>query len=276
MYFSNAATISAFPAPALRSVSSLRRPHREKDGSAIPILAVLGQSDAAWPRLRRSGRAAPGKGLVGRQVRHGGGARPHRLPGEERSWPVPAPSARLLASLDGDPGGREDQGRCDGDQRFQPCEPHHLDHSFGKSGDRHRHGAGRGRTRHEPGRILDERRGHRGRSFAGHLGPEHRGGRSEPAPTRRSRSRCRPRNRRLSTVPTGQPSRRRLLVRQALQVAEYDRRALALGEAADLSSRIASRSARPGSGAGPATASTPPVSRLRCREVARAVRRRGG
>ena len=33
--FSSAATISAFPAPALRSISSLRRPHMEKDGSAI-------------------------------------------------------------------------------------------------------------------------------------------------------------------------------------------------------------------------------------------------
>ena len=34
-------------------------------------------------------------------------------------------------------------------------------------------------------------------------------------------SRCRPRDRRLSTVPTGQPSRVRLLVRQTLQVAKY-------------------------------------------------------
>ena len=113
----------------------------------------------------------------------GTAASPAPAVGEERSWPVPAlPRRGLLASLDGDPGGREDQGRRDGDQRFQPCKPHHPDHSFGKSGDRRRHGAGRGRTRHEPGRLLEERRGHRGRSFAGHLGPERRGGRSEPAP----------------------------------------------------------------------------------------------
>ena len=126
-----------------------------------------------------------GKGPVGRHVRpggRGGGARAG-CRGSGGLGLFPRSLGRgLLASLDGDPGGREDQDRGDGDQRFQSCKPHHLDHSFGKSGDRHRHCAGRGRTRHEPGQMLDERRGHCGRSFAGHLGPERRGGRSEPAP----------------------------------------------------------------------------------------------
>ena len=83
--------------------------------------------------------------------------------------------------------------------------------------------------------MLDERRGHRGRSFAGHLGPERRGGRSEPAPHQAVAQPLPPAGQAALDRPdrAAEPARR-LLVRQTLQVAKDDRRALTLGEAADL------------------------------------------
>ena len=117
MYFSNAATISAFPAPVLRSVSSLRRPHREKDGSAILILRILGQLMQHGQGFVDQGELLPGKGPVGRHVRHGG-ARPRRLSGEERPWPVPA-LARARAV--GVPGRRPRRSRGSGPLRRRPA-----------------------------------------------------------------------------------------------------------------------------------------------------------
>ena len=119
-----------------------------------------------------------------------------------------APRHRLFASLDGDPDGREDQGRRDGDRQFQPCKPHHPDHSFGKSGDRHRHGAGRGRTVTNRAACLKSPAGIAAEASRAISAQSAAAAGASPRRTSRSRSRCRPRDRRLSTVPTGQPSRR--------------------------------------------------------------------
>ncbi len=79
------------------------------------------------------------------------------------------------------------------------------------------------------------RRGDRGGGFAGGLRPERRGGRSEPAPHQAVAQPQPPAGQAALDRPdrAAEPARR-ILVRQTLQVAKHDRRALALREAADL------------------------------------------
>ena len=187
------------------------------------------------------GERPPGKGSVGRDVRkcRGGGGRARfrgrsgfglfpalrrEAAGCWRPWTAKPAVARIRAAATAASG-------------FNFASHISLITPWARAATAAGMGAGRGRTCHDFLRgLFDD-------AAAGIAAEASRPSRPKVLPRRPERARRRtkrraaascPRDRRLSTVPTGQPSRARgLLVRQTLQVAKQNRRALALRKAAD-------------------------------------------